>query len=104
MDQRSEISRGADSISIIELRRLLIDIKEHRPDIAIRFRLLGQMWLKNFMNIFIVSESGIVMVDPQTKAAEIIPDVSHIIQFEIESKFQVYQPNYHYTVDPFVRY
>ena len=56
-------------VVILELRRLLVELKEHRPDICIRYRLLGQMWAQNFHRVIQVtgndetSEEGVVLND-----------------------------------------
>ena len=49
------------TISTIELKRLLVELKEKRSDIHIRIRLIGQMWKPNFMIIVGTTDKGIVL-------------------------------------------
>src|SRR5438045_3003747 len=94
------MSETQNLISVLELKRLLIDLKDKRPDICIRFRLLGEMWLINFMRIVLVSEKGVVLSDDTTNDLFTIPDLSNIMQFEIDNRFQNFQPHFHYEVKP----
>ena len=41
---------------MLELKRLLVDLKEKRPDICVRYRLLGEMWGVNFMRVIHITE------------------------------------------------
>jgi hypothetical protein len=101
MEARGQLSKSTNQISALELKQLLHEIKDRRPDISIRFRLLGQMWQKNFCRIFMIAERGAVLIDEATNAAEIIPDLAEVVQFEIDGRFHHYQPNYHYSVTAF---
>ncbi len=86
-------------ISVVELRRLMVDLAEKRPDICIRFRLLGEMWNANFMQVMRVSDKGVVLLD-QSKSLFSINDLNFVMQFEIDRTFQSFQPYYHYEVTP----
>jgi hypothetical protein len=86
------------TISIVALRRLLIEIKELRPDVHIRFRLKGHDWQKNFSNLFIVTETGIVLIDRIDNKVEIVSNFDQIIQFEVDSRFQRYAPYTSYQI------
>jgi hypothetical protein len=95
----SEIVENNKSlISVLELKRLLIDIKSKRPDICFRFRLLGEMWAPQAMRVVQVTDRGVILNDEITDKVVNIPDLSSIIQFELDAPFQGFQPHYHYQL------
>ena len=87
-------------VAVLELRRLLVELQEHRPDICLRYRLMGKMWVQNFSRIIQVTDRGVVLNDEVSNKVITLPDLSYIIQFEIDKAFQSYQPYYHYEVHP----
>jgi hypothetical protein len=87
-------------ISVVELKRLLVDLKDKRPDIGVRFRVLGDLWDKNFASIVLVTEKGVIVNEGNDRICT-IPDLRNIIQFEIDGPFQNFQPYNHYDVSPF---
>jgi hypothetical protein len=86
-------------ISALELKRLMVDLKEKRPDIYIRFRLLGEMWNVNFMQVLRISDKGALLFDEMNNLVS-ISDLNFVMQFEIDKPFQGFQPYYHYEVTP----
>lgn len=86
-------------ISVVELKRLMVDLSEKRPDICIRFRLLGELWTVQFLKIHGVTDKGVVLFD-DTMGLVSISDLNFIMQFEIDKPFQGFQPFYHYEVTP----
>jgi hypothetical protein len=87
-------------ISVIELRRLLHDLKDRRPDICVRFRLLGEMWNPNFMGIQALWGKGILLKDDQDNKLISISDLTNVMQFELDNSFMGFQAHYHYEVKP----
>jgi hypothetical protein len=87
-----------EPITVTELRRLLVDIHDKRPDICLRFRLLGEMWGKNFLKILAIGEKSIVLAHEQDGRLYTIPDLSKIMQFELDSPFHQYKPYFHYSI------
>ena len=85
-------------VAVLELRQLLVELQEHRPDICIRYRLMGKMWAQNFLRIVHVTEQGVVLNDETSNKVITLPHLSHIIQFEIDKAFQSYHPYFHYEV------
>jgi hypothetical protein len=85
---------------VLELRRLLYALKESRPDIFFRFRLMGEMWQPNFMGVLLFTENGVALNDTQTNKVHFISDLNNVMQFEIDQAFQQYQPHFHYSIDP----
>ena len=86
----------SEEITSVELKRLLHDLKDKRPDIGIRFRLLGSMWSEHFCFIKKITDSEVIVEDQLPRA--IINRFQDIIQLEIDSPFQAYKPFYHYKV------
>ena len=87
-------------ISTIELRRLLFEIKDNRPDISIRFRILGEFWQSNHQRIIKITDSGVIIKDESSNKLMLIQDLRDVIQFEIDKPFYNFQPHYHYELDP----
>ncbi len=87
-------------ISVVELKRLLVDLKSKRPDICIRYRLLGEMWETNAMRVIRVTERGAILNDETLNKLINLSDLSLIMQFEIDAPFQGFQPHFHYNVKP----
>jgi hypothetical protein len=99
---------GADSViviksnlvAVLELRRLLYAVKDLRPDICVRFRLIGQMWQTNFLQIISLTEKGVTLNDENGNKLVFIQDLADVMQFELDYSFQQYQAHCHYLVDP----
>ena len=87
-------------ISVLELKQLLIELRDKRNTICFRYRLLGEMWKQNFMRIVDVTEKCVVLTD-ETANKLIFLDLSLVMQFEIDAAFQNYQPHFHYEVTPY---
>jgi hypothetical protein len=94
-----EVTLNKTLISVLELRRLMVDLTEKRPDICIRFRLLGELWTVQFLRVMRVTEKGAVLLD-ETSGLVSVSDLNFIMQFEIDKPFQGFQPYYHYEVTP----
>ncbi len=87
-------------ISVVELRRLLFSLRDLRPDICMRFRLLGEMWQINHLRILQLTEKGAVLTDEKSSKLLLIHDINDVVQFEIDHSFQQYQAHFHYSVHP----
>jgi hypothetical protein len=94
------VDKNKTLISDLELKRLLIELKDKRPDICFRYRQLGEMWKPNFMRIIDISDKGAVLNDETHNKLVFISDFSQVMQFELDAKFQQYQPHFHYEVLP----
>ena len=77
----------------------MVDLTEKRPDICIRFRLLGELWVIHFLRVMRVTEKGAVLFDEYSGLVS-VSDLNFIMQFEIDKPFQGFQPYYHYEVTP----
>jgi hypothetical protein len=98
------MERARSLISVVDLKRLLSDLKERRPDICVRYRLLGEMWMANFMSIVHLTRSGVLLHDEVNQKLVSIHDISNIMQFELDGPFNGYQPFFHYEVQPLLDY
>jgi hypothetical protein len=87
-------------VPVLELRRLLFELKDLRPDICIRFRLMGEMWQNNHHRVLKLTEKGVALNDGKLNKLIFVQDLNNVMQFEIDQPFQHYQPHFHYTVDP----
>ena|SRR5687768_8191232 len=88
-------------ISILELKRLLTELKDKRPDICFRYRMLGELWIPNFHRVIRVTDNGVILNDEVSNRLRNIADLSGIMQFEIDNSFQNFEPHFHYEVKPF---
>jgi len=94
-----EITMNKTLISVLELRRLIVDLSEKRPDILIRFRFLGELWTVQFMQVRSITEKGALLFDEHNNLVS-VGDLNFVMQFEIDKPFQGFQPYYHYEVTP----
>jgi hypothetical protein len=87
-------------ISTADLKKLLLSLRQERPDICLRYRLLGELWNTQFMVVTLVSGNGVVLYDEHHRRFSTVSDISNIMQFEIDEPFHGYQPHFHYEVQP----
>jgi hypothetical protein len=101
---RVRMAKSKTLVSVLELRRLLYDIKEKRPDICIHYRLLGELWITNFRSVILITEKGALFDDRILNKVYTLGDISTIMQFELDSRFQNYEPFFHYDVSLLPQY
>ena len=87
-------------ISALELKRLLVEIAEKRPQVCLRYRLIGEMWQPNFMRVKDVTDKGVFLKDELQNKTVLIPDLKWIVQFELDGPIHSFAPNFHYQVLP----
>lgn len=87
-------------VQILELRRLLYELKDQRPDICVRFRLLGEMWQPSFARVFRLTEEGVFLLNDSNKQLIEVKDLREVIQFELDARYQNYHPHNHYSMEP----
>ena len=86
-------------IPLNELRRLIFSIVQHESKTCIRYRTMGQLWNPNFMRIIKIEEDKRVLFHDESRKRIIsLPDLSTIVQFELDSKYYPFEPNCHYQV------
>lgn len=87
-------------IPVIEFRSLLHEIRDLRPDIGLRLRLMGEMWQPFHYHVFQITDRGVALCEELSRKLIIIPDLGHVMQFEIDQSFKQFEPHFHYAVDP----
>jgi hypothetical protein len=92
------ISSNTAAVSVLELKRLLVELAEHRVNVCIRLRILGELWQANHSKVLRVNDTGTALLDELTNKLLFIQDLNNVMQFELDGQFQHYKPNYHYTV------
>lgn len=85
--------------SVVHLKQILIDIKEHGQNVCVHFRLIGELWQTNFVRVLNVVDNR-VLVNDEAKNKLISIDLSRVIQFEIDHRFKGIEPHNHYDVVP----
>lgn len=94
-----QISNATTEISVLDLRRLLFDLKKHGRGGCIRFRLLGEMWQLRHSKVLNITEHGAAFIEEGTNKLIFVQDLTSVIQFELDGPFQNYRPHFHYTVN-----
>ena len=85
-------------VAVLELKRLLVELHEYRPDICIRYRLMGQMWAQNFLRITGLTGDGVLLNDESSHKLIGIANLSTIMQFELDKTFRTFEAYCHYDV------
>lgn len=85
------------SLTVIQLKQLLIGLKEHSTNTCVRIRLLGEMWQTYFMRVVSVTEDRVLLNDEASNQLRSFP-IRQIMQVEIDHKFREFQPHNHYTI------
>jgi hypothetical protein len=88
--------------STIELRRLFQELVDHQLNVCVRIRLLGQMWMQNFMRPIRLTEKGIVLFDETIMEYVFIKELGDVMQFELDGSHKNLQPYFHYEVRPVI--
>lgn len=91
-------SMDKSKISVLDLKRLLFDLRDSGTDTCIRFRTMGEMWQATYGRILTLTDKGVIL-DDDSKTI-LIADINAVIQFELDKTFRQYQPHFHYRVEP----
>lgn len=94
-DSDSVVNQSEPTVSALELKQLLVHIAD--TSICFRFRLLGGMWMKNLMKVSTVRENSVMLYDEKEAKYHLV-GLNDIIQFEIDERYQGFQPYFHYEV------
>jgi hypothetical protein len=86
-------------VSIHELRKLLHEFDEKHANVLVRFRLMGEIWSERFMKVIKVTDSGAFFDDAATHEYIHVPDLGKMIQFEIDTRWNIFQPYFHYQIN-----
>jgi hypothetical protein len=88
------------SLSVQDLKHLLSEILDQRPDISIRYRLMGEMWNTSFMRIVFTTDSGAFFRDDKHNRLVHLSKLNSIIQFELNNRFRDFLAHVHYDIIP----
>jgi hypothetical protein len=94
----SKTQRDTDTreIDTHRFKRLIFELRENCPNNRIRVRTLGNMWDRNFSEVIhITAGDGIILQNNEQMKHVSLNDV---ISFELEMKFQDFEPNNHWKV------
>ena len=86
-----------DTITTTELKRLIAELLDHRPGTRIRFRLMGNMWENDYVQIVHATANSLVAQQVNTNELRFI-SLKQIMEFEVEQKFREFRPHFHYKV------
>jgi hypothetical protein len=92
------LEKVKNEVSVLELKRLLVTIIDHKLPICFRYRALGDMWQPNFLKVLKITENGVILNDELQNKLVTVPDLSNIMQFEIDGRIYAFGPNFHYDV------
>jgi len=81
------MAKGTGQISTIELKKLLYEIRDRRPNVCVRLRRIGHMWAVNFMQVIDINEKGCVLYDEMIEEFVHIQDLSEVMQFELDIRY-----------------
>jgi hypothetical protein len=95
-----DVDRLRADLSTLDLRRLLIEMKETRSNVHVKFRLVGQPWKPNFLKILVITERGVVLVDELDSTLIFLTDLSRIMQFQVDANFRELEALHEYSVEP----
>jgi hypothetical protein len=97
MRPQREIMPERNALSTLQLRQLLIDIKENAPNVCVRFRLIGEMWQEQMMRVVVVSDERVLLLN-ETENKLVSITIQHVMQFEVDNKFKILEPYNHYDI------
>jgi hypothetical protein len=86
-----------ESISLKELRWLLVDIKDIGPDAKIKFRMKAEGWQSKYFAIAHITESSVILIDESHNQLKFI-SLHSITQFAINKPFNKMPANHHFDV------
>ena len=86
------------TVKVQELLKLLMEVQQSNADVNVRVRLMGGMWENNFMRVARAATNVVMLTSETTGKSLLLSDVSVIVQFELDTRFQHYQANFHYDV------
>ena len=88
---------SSDVITPLDFKRILFELWEHSPQTKIRLRVMGKMWDRNFLQVVHITGGDAIILHGSDEMKQV--SINDIVQFELETKFQDFRPNNHYTVE-----
>lgn len=93
---------GSNRTTATRLKALLQELVDHKPGVSVRLRLIGQMWMPNFMRPVRMMGKGIILFDETIIEYKVVPNLWDVVQFELDSPYKETKPYFHYEVQPTV--
>ena len=93
---------SGNGLTTIELRALLQELVDHQSGVCVRPRLLGQMWMPNFLRPVRMVGKGIILFDETIMEYKVIQELRDVMQIEVDAPYKDVQPFFHYDVRPAV--
>ena len=93
-----KLSHINSSITSLELKQLFVQLVNVH-EVCIRYRQLGELWMRNFTRVISVTEKNCLVYDDLDHKYFLVR-LNNIMQFEVDSRFQNFQPYFHYGVQP----
>ena len=86
-------------ITAVELKRLLVTLHGYSPCVFFRCRQVGAMWMKRHAQISSITGNSVILYNEKESKYTFV-DINNIVQFDLDERFQHYQPHCHYEVEP----
>jgi hypothetical protein len=99
LDKEYSRRRDYNMVTTAELKSLIFRVKSFRDDVSIRFRLQGHLWMPNFLEVVITKQAEAIFRDRSTGELIYVKDINEVMQFELDTAFEGYEPHNHYDVD-----
>ena len=96
MTSNTKQSASTREINTLRFKRLIFDLWEHSPHSRIRVRTLGNMWDRNFSEVIHITAGDAIILQDNDHMKHI--SINDVISFELETKFQDFEPNNHCNV------
>jgi hypothetical protein len=90
------VESSRKSITDVELKQLLVALRDSH-NIGVRYRVMGEMWGNYFLLVTSVDDRNAILYDELNNKYHTV-DVKIIVQFELDSRYRNFQPNFHYDV------
>src|SRR5207253_2509858 len=74
-----------------ELHSLLFRINHFGNDVSFRFRLQGQMWMPDFMEVVNARHTETIFRNRSTGKLICVRDINEVMQFELDTAFEGYE-------------
>ena len=86
-------------VNSLELKRILIALSTYTKSICFRWRQIGEIWMKRHCRVIDVKDKMVVLLDEVDNRYYLVR-INSIMQFDLDERFQQFQPHFHYDVVP----
>jgi hypothetical protein len=99
LQRRMRSGISTQLVNALELKRMLTSLATYTKGICFRWRQVGEMWMKHHCRVIDVKDKTAVFFD-EVENRYYLVRINSIMQFDLDERFQQFQPNYHYEVAP----